>query len=150
VVAAGTADATIEQRAPVAQPSSCSAVLPRRRVGDAREASSTEDDTNPMRGAVVSERYACVASCQRGSVEFYRCDPPTDTVRVLADDVVGGAVISEVDLVAGQARGMHGSSMRCVPRSRKPRIHSTPAWYIQAADPLYQVHPPRPTCGGSE
>ena len=44
---------------------------------------------------------------------------------------------------------MHGSTTNVVPRSRNPRIHSVPAWYIQPAEPVYHVHPPRPTCGGS-
>jgi len=45
--------------------------------------------------------------------------------------------------------GMQGSMMREVPRRRNPRIHSIPARYIHPAEPVYQVHPPRPTWAGS-
>ena len=34
------------------------------------------------------------------------------------------------------------------PSRRIPRMLSTPARCIQAAEPVYQVQPPRPTCGG--
>ena len=47
------------------------------------------------------------------------------------------------------ARGMQGSTTSRVPRSRNPSIHARPAWYIHPADPVYQLQPPRPTCGGS-
>ena len=33
------------------------------------------------------------------------------------------------------------------PRNLSPSRHSTPARYIQPADPVYQVQPPRPTWG---
>ena len=39
-------------------------------------------------------------------------------------------------------------SMEARARRRNPRIHSSPARYIQPADPVYHVQPPRPTCGG--
>lgn len=37
---------------------------------------------------------------------------------------------------------MQGSITSVVPSSRNPMIASTPAWYIQPADPVYQVQPP--------
>ena|SRR5215510_12560752 len=39
---------------------------------------------------------------------------------------------------------MHGSITNVWPRRRRPRMFSSPARYIQPADPVYQVHPPRP------
>ena len=48
-----------------------------------------------------------------------------------------------------QPRGMQGSIRSRSPRRRQPRIHSMAARYIQAAEPVYQVQPPRPTWGGS-
>src|SRR5205823_6451259 len=50
---------------------------------------------------------------------------------------------------AGHAHGIQGSTTSRAPRSRNPRIDSSPARYIHAADPVYHVQPPRPTCGGT-
>jgi len=108
-----------------------------------------EDDPYVVRGGVVDEWDPCSPIGEPVSIEFDRCHPSADTVRVLDDDLVPGRVVAEVDLVPGQARGMQGSSTSDVPRNRNPRIDSTPAWYIQPAEPVYQVQPPRPTCGGS-
>src|ERR1017187_9987743 len=49
-----------------------------------------------------------------------------------------------------QARGMQGSIDRKLPRRLTPSIPSTAVRYIHAADPVYQVHPPRPTCDSAE
>src|SRR5438876_150738 len=46
--------------------------------------------------------------------------------------------------------GMHGVRTKLAPCTRKPRIPSRPARYIQPAEPVYHVQPPRPTCGGTE
>jgi hypothetical protein len=45
----------------------------------------------------------------------------------------------------GQEAGTLGSMKSVSPRFRKPRIPSSPTRYIQLADPVYQVHPPRPS-----
>ena len=42
---------------------------------------------------------------------------------------------------------MHGSMLNVSPRRRSPSMLSRPARYIHAADPVYQLHPPRPACG---
>src|SRR5207253_1503517 len=49
---------------------------------------------------------------------------------------------------SGHDEGMHGSTMNVSPRRRRPRMLSTPARYIHPAEPVYQLHPPRPACGG--
>src|SRR5712692_5320837 len=48
---------------------------------------------------------------------------------------------------SGHDEGMHGSMTNVSPRRRRPRMLSMPARYIQPADPVYQLHPPRPACG---
>ena len=48
----------------------------------------------------------------------------------------------------GQEAGMHGSSSKVAPWRRSPRMLSSPARYIQPAEPVYQVHPARPACSG--
>lgn len=50
----------------------------------------------------------------------------------------------------GHMAGMHGATTRKSSSRRMPRIPATPAWYIQAADPVYQLQPPRPACGATE
>src|SRR3954468_10689445 len=42
--------------------------------------------------------------------------------------------------------GALGSMKSVSPRFLRPRIPSRPTRYIQLADPVYQVQPPRPTC----
>src|SRR3954468_22878837 len=48
---------------------------------------------------------------------------------------------------SGHKDGIHGSTLNVAPRRRSPRMLSRPARYIQAADPVYQLHPPRPAWG---
>ena len=43
---------------------------------------------------------------------------------------------------------MHGSTSNVPPWRRRPRMLSSPARYIQPAEPVYQVHPARPACSG--
>src|SRR5438552_18701306 len=50
---------------------------------------------------------------------------------------------------SGQAAGMQGSSSKLPPWRLRPRMLSRPARYIQPAEPVYHVPPPRPTCGGT-
>ena len=50
----------------------------------------------------------------------------------------------------GHDLGMQGSMSSASPCKRNPRSHSRPARYIHPAEPVYQVHPPRPTWGGVE
>ena len=45
-------------------------------------------------------------------------------------------------------RGCTGRSANVAPRRRRPRMLSSPARYIQPADPVYQVQPPRPAWAG--
>ena len=45
---------------------------------------------------------------------------------------------------SGHDEGMHGSTLNVAPRRRSPSMLSSPARYIHAADPVYQLHPPRP------
>src|SRR5687767_6866594 len=47
---------------------------------------------------------------------------------------------------SGHRHGMHGASVSLFPRSVNPRIASSATRYIQLADPVYQVQPPRPRC----
>ena len=47
----------------------------------------------------------------------------------------------------GQFEGMQGWIVRRSPCRRNPRIDSIAARYIQLEEPVYQVHPPRPTLG---
>src|SRR5262249_16065719 len=97
---------------------------------------------------------------QRLSVDLRFCNSPHGAVRVLDGDRVDGGVVAEGDLVAGpgarvvraepgQARGMVGAVVRVVACRWMPRIDSMPARYIQPAEPVYQVQPPRPTWVGS-
>jgi hypothetical protein len=44
-----------------------------------------------------------------------------------------------------QALGARGSMKSVSPRFLSPRIPSNPTRYIQLAEPVYQVHPPRPS-----
>ena len=50
---------------------------------------------------------------------------------------------------SGQADGMHGSTANVAPERRRPRMLSMAARYIQPADPVYQLQPPRPVCGAT-
>src|SRR5688572_28264380 len=45
---------------------------------------------------------------------------------------------------SGHVVGMQGSIEKVDPARRRPRMLSTPARYIQDADPVYQLQPPRP------
>jgi hypothetical protein len=45
---------------------------------------------------------------------------------------------------------MHGETEKLRPRRLSPRMDSRPRRYIQAAEPVYQVQPPRPMCAGCE
>ncbi len=57
-------------------------------------------------------------------------------------------MVSEVDLELAPGSWDAGVDVETGdPRRRNPRIHSTPARYIQPAEPVYQVQPPRPTWG---
>ena len=47
-------------------------------------------------------------------------------------------------------RGTHGSICNRSPRNLNKRIDSSPARYIQLAEPVYQVQPPRPVLGATE
>ena len=67
----------------------------------------------------------------------------------LDDSVVLVTVVAAKQAKPGQDFGTQGSMTSVVPRSRNPRIHSSPARYIHPAEPVYQVQPPRPTCDGS-
>jgi hypothetical protein len=45
---------------------------------------------------------------------------------------------------------MHGATTSVVPSSTvTPRIDSSATRSIQPAEPVYQVQPPRPTCGAA-
>src|SRR5688500_15048303 len=46
-------------------------------------------------------------------------------------------------------RGTQGLMLRRWPCNLNPRIDSSPARYIQPAEPVYHVQPPRPVCGGT-
>ena len=46
---------------------------------------------------------------------------------------------------SGQSRGMQGSIHSRSPRFVKPRIDSSATRYVQLAEPVYHVHPPRPS-----
>ena len=50
----------------------------------------------------------------------------------------------------GQSAGMDGAIRSRVPARRSPSTDSTLTRYIHPAAPVYQVQPPRPTCGGVE
>ena len=45
---------------------------------------------------------------------------------------------------------MHGSTRSAPRSSARPRIASMPTRYVQPADPVYQVQPPRPGYIGCE
>jgi hypothetical protein len=47
-----------------------------------------------------------------------------------------------------QCEGRHGMKLSSLAPSRNPKIDSTAARCSQAAAPVYQLHPPRPTYGG--
>src|SRR3989338_9159780 len=49
---------------------------------------------------------------------------------------------------SGQAAGMQGSSSKLAPWRLRPRMLSRPARYIQPAEPVYHVQPPRPAWAG--
>ena len=50
----------------------------------------------------------------------------------------------------GQCDGITGDMCSRSPRKWSPSMYSTATRYIQAAEPVYQVQPPRPTWGGTE
>ncbi len=45
--------------------------------------------------------------------------------------------------------GRHGVKRSLSTSSCKPRSDSVISRYIQPAEPVYQVQPPRPVCGGT-
>jgi hypothetical protein len=47
-----------------------------------------------------------------------------------------------------QADGRHGAIVNLSATSRRPSISSTASRQVQAAAPVYQLQPPRPTWGG--
>ena len=71
---------------------------------------------------------------------------PQLTPRVLDHDLVSRGAPS---VIAKRPRlGNAGIEAQPSPCMRSPRMLSTPARCIQPAEPVYQVQPPRPTCGG--
>ena len=105
-----------------------------------------------MDGAVVRERDPRAISGERHAIELGGGDaaaarPAGSRPR----SHTAGAVVSEHDLEArpcpGYARIEDAAPL---PAMRSPRMLSTPARYIHPAEPVYQVHPPRPTWGGGE
>src|SRR5664279_3374073 len=92
-----------------------------------------EDDPDLVRMAVVGERDRGAGARQDSAVQFDRCHPATDSLRVLDDDLVLGRVITEVDLVARPGAGNAGIEQE----GRSPQSESE--------DPLDAglVHPSR-------
>ena len=67
---------------------------------------------------------------------------------VINCDVIARGVISESDLESSpSARHAWVDHQRRAPHL-KSEDRFSPARYIHPAAPVYQVHPPRPTCGG--
>ena len=133
----GSCATTAEHRPPRGRPQ------PKRSAGAG--APPAQPRTIRTRWVLPSSASAMATSpAERHAVELDRRHAPRHLLRIVDDDVVARGAIAEDQLEPGQARGMQGSITSSAPRSRKPRIDSRPARYIQPAEPVYHVQPPRP------
>ena len=108
---------------------------------------ASQDDPHVVRAAVVDERNrGGVGAC---AVEGRRHDPAARVFGVENRDLVARVLEPPGrSRYPGHDEGMHGSTLNVPPRRRRPRMLSRPARYSQPADPVYQLQPPRPACGG--
>ena len=64
-----------------------------------------------------------------------------------AQTIIRAYALSRLNVIVidGQCVGSRGLTLMLPPRTRNPQIDSIAARCIQAADPVYQLQPPRPT-----
>ena len=103
-------------------------------------------DAHTMHTAVVDKGNRFGIDSQ--AIQLGAGNALTPALRVGDNDLVLRAEEAPDDLVLGQDDGMQGVMLNTLPRRRSPRMLSRPARYIQPAEPVYQLHPPRPACGG--
>ena len=105
-----------------------------------------------MRRPVAPERDpgGAVLEQRRLAVDARRHHGRRVSLRVLDQDLVARPPVREPQVKRGQASGTHGRTRSVSPASMPtPRMDSSATRYIQPAEPVYHVHPPRPTCGGA-
>ena len=112
---------------------------------------STKSHVDTVPAPVIQERHEERTFRDLNSVYFREPDAPTDPIRVLDENRVSrGSIFHRSLVLVPTAFGMQGSTDKIAPRSRRPSRLSTPARCSQPAEPVYQVQPPRPTCGAVE
>ncbi len=78
----------------------------------------------------------------RGAIDFEHGHAARNSLRILHGDLVASTrPRRNVMREPRPAAGMHGSTTRRSPRTRKPSIHSMPARYSHPAEPVYQRPP---------
>ena len=88
---------------------------------------------------------------QHLAIEFGRQNAAADAKRIFHRDLIARGAIAEGDLEIRASRaGCKDRAPDVSPCTRNPRSRSSATRYIHPAEPVYQVHPPRPTCGGIE
>ena len=106
-------------------------------------------DDDPVRCPVVDERERA-SGLENAIQRDLRRPLFPRTVRHLFDpDRVGGAEVTVAQIGTPATKAGKGVSGVFPPSRVRPRSDSTISRYIQPAEPVYQVQPPRPTCGGT-
>ena len=108
----------------------------------------SEHDAHLVHDAVVANLD--VAAGVIDAIYLEPGDAAIHAVRVLDGDPVLGAAGLERHLVSWPRFRNARVDVERAAAALRPRMASTPTRYIQPAEPVYQVHPPRPVCGGCE
>ena len=113
---------------------------------------SPKPQDQPMFARSQSEGALSARNINRSAIKAAGDHAVTDAVRIFDRDreprLAGQA--GWCASRSGQAFGKHGASTSELPERVRPTIPSIPARYIQPAEPVYQVQPPRPAWGGVE
>ena len=84
------------------------------------------------------------------AVERRLAHAAADSLRILNGDPIARCAVLIGDLKSRPgARDARIDAQRA-PRTLIPRMPSAAVRYIQPAEPVYHVQPPRPTCAGAE
>jgi hypothetical protein len=112
-----------------------------------------EHDAQPVRPAVIGQRHVLIGG-QRLAVQFDLCHATANPMRVLHFDLIEADVLSAAVAIAEpEARPvLRNAWLDAQPVAAPPEAeHGLQSGaYSHAAEPVYQVQPPRPMCGATE
>jgi len=109
----------------------------------------TQGHPHGVRAAVVGQDDGGLAR-QLLAIQFDSSDAAAHAIGVVDLDLIARGGMPENDVEVRPVRRYARRQQQFARRTRNPRIHSRPARYIQLADPVYHVQPPRPTWGATE